>query len=105
MGRRLQRSPKASPAACTFRNSSASHWLGGQVEARQLAGRQPQQGAGAQWMQTDLDAGLTALVVDQRRAGVQTADEGVVRAGGLPGIGVTGQRERLIEGEDQGQPR
>ncbi|BCK70051.1 hypothetical protein Srufu_040040 [Streptomyces libani subsp. rufus] len=56
-------------------------------------------------MQTDLDAGLTALVVDQRRAGVQTADEGVVRAGGLPGIGVTGRRERLIEGEDQGQPR
>ncbi|MER6840003.1 hypothetical protein [Streptomyces platensis] len=29
----------------------------GKVEARQLTGRQPQQGAGTQWMQTDLDAG------------------------------------------------
>jgi hypothetical protein len=55
-------------------------------------------------MQPDLDAGLAALVVDQRRAGVQTADEGLVGARGLPGVGVTGQRERLIEGEDQGQP-
>nr|WP_261801784.1 hypothetical protein [Streptomyces sp. ISID311] len=76
----------------------------GKVDVRQLAGRQSQQGAGAQRVQAELDAGLTALVGDQRRAGVQTAQEGAVGARCLRRIGVAGQRERLIEGEDQGEP-
>src|SRR6266851_3633340 len=52
-----------------------------------------------------LDARLAALVRDQRGRGVQAADQGAVAAGWLPGIGMPGQHERVIQREDHGEVR
>ena len=55
----------------------------------------------AQRPQRHLDAGLRALVRDQGRGAVQSAEQGAELAGPLARVGVRHHRERLVEGEDQ----
>ena len=66
--------------------------------------RQAEQDAGAERAERELDARLTAVVPDQGGRGVQSAEQEVMRAGGLAGIRVPGDDQRLIEGDDHREP-
>ena len=64
---------------------AAQHVLGGHVDLGQLARGQAQQGPGAQRPERDLNAGLGAVVGDQRGRGVQAAEQRGEVAGRLAG--------------------
>ena len=96
-------SPRASAPA------AGSEWPAGRAPGpvESMLARSPawrcEQCPGSQRAQHELDARLAPVVRDQRGPGVQAADERFVAAWRLPGIGMLGERERFVQGEDQGE--
>jgi hypothetical protein len=92
-------------AGAQFRAHAAEHAVRGQVDVRELPGRQAEQRPRAERPPRHLDAGLRARVRDQRRPGVQAAQQGAELTGRLPGVRVSQHGEGLVEREDQRQER
>jgi hypothetical protein len=92
-------------AVVQLRADPAEHGLRGYVNAGEFAGRKAQQHPGAQRPGRQLDAGLRALVHDQRRGAVQAAEQGAELTRRLARVGVHRHRHGFVQGEDQRQVR
>ena len=83
----------------------AKHVSAVHVDHRQFPCGHAQDRARPERAERELDAGLGAVVGDQRRRGVQSPGQGDVLRGRLSGVGMLGDGERLVQREDQRQIR
>ena len=82
----------------------AEHIRPGHVDVRELTGRPAEQRTRAERREPELHTRLPATMCDHGRRGVQAADERRELARRLPWIRVRGYGERLVQGDDEGQP-